>query len=70
MDTNLVLDTAGLHLVGQNLGTVLFGLGLVDVLHQHTLVLEDVTLGFLVERVVTMNQRRWLGGSEKPPRKA
>lgn len=70
METNLVLDTAGLHLVGQNLSTVLFGLGLVDILHQHTLVLEDITLGFLVERVVTMSQHRWSRGSEKPPRKA
>ena len=38
---------AGLHLVGEDLGAGLLGLGLVDVLHQDTLVLEDVTLGLL-----------------------
>ncbi len=51
-ETYLVLDTAGLHLVGKDLGTGLLGLGLVDVLHEDTLVLEDITLGFLVKRVV------------------
>jgi hypothetical protein len=48
----LVLDTPGLHLLGQVLGSGLFGLGLVDVLHQDSLVLEGVTLGLEVERVV------------------
>ena len=50
----LVLDTAGLHLVGEDLGTGLLSFGLVDVLHKDTLVLEDVTLRFLVEDVVTV----------------
>ena len=50
--TDLVLDTTSLHLVCKDLCPVLLGLGLVDVLHEDTLVLEDVTLGFLVERVV------------------
>jgi len=49
---SLVLDTPGLHLLGQVLGSGLFSLGLVDVLHQDTLVLESVTLGLEVERVV------------------
>ena len=52
MNTYLVLDTAGLHLVGEDLGTGLLCLCLVDVLHQDTLVLEDVTLRLCVERVV------------------
>jgi len=39
-------------LVGENLGAALLGLGLVDVLHQHALVLEDVTLRLLVEGVI------------------
>lgn len=43
-DTCLVLDTAGLHLVVEDLGSGLFGLGLVDILHQDTLILEDVSL--------------------------
>ena len=50
----LVLDTAGLHLVGEDLCTGLLGLGLVDVFHEHTLVLENVTLGLLVECVVSL----------------
>ena len=60
----LVLDTAGLHLVGEDLGAGLLGLGLVDVLHQDTLVLEDVTLGLLVELVVAAGCRVSEGGSE------
>lgn len=51
-DAYLVLDTASLHLVGEDLCPALLGLGLVNVLHENTLVLEDVTLGLLVERVV------------------
>ena len=42
--TDLVLDTASLHLVGEDFGAVLLGLGFVDVLHEYTLVLENVTL--------------------------
>ena len=49
---SLVFDTASLHLVGEDLGTGLLSLGLVDVLHKDTLVLEDVTLRLLVEQVV------------------
>jgi len=48
----LVLRTTSLHLVVENFRARLFGLGLVDVLHQHTLVFEDITLGFLVQGVV------------------
>ena len=48
----LVLDTAGLHLLGDVLGTKLLGLGFVDVLHEDTLVLEAVTLGLKVQGVV------------------
>jgi hypothetical protein len=54
MKTYLVLDTAGLHLVGEDLRAVLLCFGFVDVLHKHTFVLEDVTLRLLVERVVAM----------------
>lgn len=50
----LVLDTTSLHLVGENLCAVLLGFGFVDVLHEHTLVLEYVTLRFLVKGVVKM----------------
>ena len=56
--THLVLDAAGLHLVGKHLGTGLLGLGLVDVLHEDTLVLEDVTLRLLVEGVVADTNQR------------
>ena len=40
----LVLNAAGLHLVSKHLGASLLGLGFVDVLHEYTLVLENVTL--------------------------
>ena len=50
--TDLVLNTTSLHLVAEDLGAVLFSFGLVDVLHEDTLVFEHVTFGFLVERVV------------------
>lgn len=50
--TCLVLGAAGLHLVGEDLGPGLLGLCLVNVLHQDTLVLEDVTLRLLVKDVV------------------
>jgi len=53
--THPVFDTASLHLVGEDLGTALLGLGLVDVLHQHALVLEDVTLRLLIEDMVPVN---------------
>ena len=49
---SLVLETTSLHLVGENLGSGLLGLSLVNVFHEHTLVLEDVTLGLLVEDMV------------------
>ena len=54
-ETYLVLDTARLHLVGEDLCTGLLSLGFVDVLHKHALILEDVTLRLLVERVVATN---------------
>jgi hypothetical protein len=44
LPSSLVLDTTGLHLVCEDFGAVLLGLGLVDVLHEYTLVLENVTL--------------------------
>lgn len=56
-NTDLVLDTASLHLVGEDFGSGLLSLGLVDVLHQNTLVLEDVTLGFLIKGVIPNNRR-------------
>merc|ERR1719263_1353869 len=48
----LVLLPARLGLVGERLLEGLLLLGLVDVLHQHALVLELVTLGLEVQRVV------------------
>ncbi len=39
----------------QSLDAALFGLGLKDELHQHTLVLELVTLDLQVERVVPVS---------------
>jgi len=42
--TDLVSDTTCLHLVGKDFCAVLLRLGLVDVLHEYTLVLENVTL--------------------------
>lgn len=48
----LVLRTTSLHLVAEHFRARLFGLGFVDVLHQHTFVFEDVTLGLLVQGVV------------------
>jgi len=53
--THPVFDTASLHLVGEDLGTTLLSLGLVDVLH-HALVLEDVTLRLLIEDMVPVNE--------------
>lgn len=41
---DLVLDTASLHLVCKDFCAALLGLCLVDVLHEYTLVLEDVAL--------------------------
>merc|ERR1719430_2777325 len=45
----------GLGLVLQHLGPGLLSLLLVDVLHEDTLVLEDVTLGLEVKLVVQMS---------------
>jgi len=50
----LVLVSASLSLVGQLLGAERLGLLLVDEFHQHTLVLEHVTLALDVELVVEM----------------
>lgn len=56
----LVAETAGLHLVGKVLGPELLGLGLVDVLHEDTLVLEHVTLRLQVELVVPgVRKKSW-----------
>ena len=52
-DTYFVFDTTSLHLVGNHLSAVLLGLSLVNELHQHTFVLVNITLGLLIERVVT-----------------
>ena len=52
--SGLVLGTTSLHLVAEEFRAVLLGLGLVDVLHENALVLEDITLRFLVQRVVQM----------------
>jgi len=49
---SLVLGAAGFHLVGEHFSTGLLSLRLVDILHQHTLVLEDVTLRLLVQGMV------------------
>ncbi len=46
------LLAAGLDLGGDGLLANSLGLGLEDVLHQHTLVLEDVTLALVVELAV------------------
>jgi hypothetical protein len=50
--THLVLDTASLHLVCENLCAGLLGFSFMDVFHEHALVLEHITLGFLVKRVI------------------
>jgi len=50
----LVLVSASLSLVGQLLGAERLGLLLVDEFHQHTLVLEHITLALNVELVVEM----------------
>jgi len=52
--SSLVLHTSSLHLFSQILLSCLFGLGLVDVVHQDSFVFEDVTLGFHVQGVVEM----------------
>ncbi len=49
---HLILDAAGFHLVRKHLCAGLLRLCLVNIFHQHTLVLEDITLGLLVERVI------------------
>jgi hypothetical protein len=48
----LVLGPPGLKLVRESLFTRLLSLGLVDTLHQDTLVLEDITLDLHVHVVV------------------
>lgn len=48
----LVLRSSSLHLVGEDLGSGLLSLGLVDEFHENSLVLEDVSLSFHVELVV------------------
>lgn len=53
-----IAQTAGFHLVGKMLGTGLLSLGLVDVLHEYTLVLENVALALEVELVVTARSKK------------
>lgn len=50
--SHLILDAASFHLVREYLCAGLLRLRLVDILHQYTLVLEDITLGLLVEGVI------------------
>lgn len=61
----LVLRTTSLHLVVEHLRARLLGLGFVDVLHQHTLVFEDITLGLLVQGVVPSSRGQTTGGIEQ-----
>jgi hypothetical protein len=49
---SLVLGTENISLFSESLSTNLFSLGLVDVFHQDTLVLETVTLGLQVKVVI------------------
>lgn len=53
LSDGLVPGSSGLHLVSKGLGPELLLLGLVDELHEDSLVLEDVTLRLEVEGVVT-----------------
>lgn len=63
--THLIFDAAGLHLVREDLCAGLLRLCLMNILHQYTLVLENIALGLLVEgmiafgngRVVRLNKR-------------
>jgi len=50
--SHLILDAAGFHLVREDLCAGLLRLRLMNILHQYTLVLEDITLGLLVEGVI------------------
>ena len=52
LTSSLVLSTVGISLVLDGLRSELLGLSLVDVLHQDTLVLEDITLRLEVQGVV------------------
>lgn len=56
--SHLVLDTAGLHLVGEDFCTGLLRLCLVNIFHQYTLVLEDIPLGLLVEGMIAVIRRQ------------
>lgn len=55
--THLVLDTTCLHLITEDLRACFLSLGLVDKLHQNTLVLEDVTLRFLIKLMIPVTSR-------------
>lgn len=55
--TYLVLDTTSLHLVTEDLRARFLGFGLVDKLHQDSLVLEDVSFGFLIELVIPVTNQ-------------
>ena len=63
--THLILDAARLHLVGKDLCAGLLRLCLMDILHQYTLVLEDITLGLLVERMITVGNERVVQSDER-----
>jgi hypothetical protein len=56
--THLILNTARLHLVGKDLCTGLLRLCFMDIFHQHTLVLEDITLRLLVEGMIAVRIER------------
>ncbi len=63
--THLILDAACLHLVGEDLCAGLLCLCLMDILHQHTLVLKDVTLGLLVEGMIAVGNERVVQSDER-----
>jgi len=54
LPNRLILDAASLHLVREYLCAGFLRLRFVNVFHQYTLVLEDITLRLLVEGVIEM----------------
>jgi hypothetical protein len=52
LTSSLVLGTVGISLILNGLGSELLSLSLVNVFHQDTLVLENITLGLEVQGVV------------------
>ncbi len=61
--THLILDAAGLHLVGKDLCAGRLRLCLMNILHQYTLVLKNITLGFLVKGVIAFGNRDQMKGA-------